>query len=613
MLVTAAVALGTVVGWACAAESGETPAEQLARLIRAGDNRGVLRLYESLPEDTAVPSELKRGVAARYRSAGRYSAAETIYQALLSANAADEEARRGLVMTLFDSGDFSRALRVLEKADSPLSAPRARAPVSATPDTIPAPAPVPVTLDAEPVPELAPAELEAEPAPEPGPAELEAQPKEPDQAEVIVPIRTPTEITAPQPAATEIVTPVPVETDTAVQEPVQAEIVTPVPIETDTVAPEPAQTEIVTPVPIETRTVIPEPVATEIVTVVPIERDTGPEAVTPVPAETNAQPETAAPEPTEDDTQETGPVGVDVTEPGMADTGAEHVPPLAKRPADTPPVATPPAETPESEDPATTLARVLDLFEANRREEAVQVLDEALSDRPNETHLLYTKAQLLRTNGDYAEALETCEDILKLIPGDENVLTLKAELMLAQAGTRQDKKQPVEPIAAREPDESVAARDSVATMEPDRVAPAAPKSQLLVAVEKADRSTSAAPAHKPAPAATGDTSSIAESYILNLCRSGKSKEAIARFEALPVGYEPSIATKRSVAKCYFEERRFKDAKPLYESILEEDPNDQTALRGLVTLLFNLGQYNKAVETLSKATLTPADVPGRSSL
>ncbi len=760
MLVVAGVALGMAVGWARAAESAATQLEQLRSLLRTSDTKGVLRRYESLPNDVTVPSRLQHSVAARYRSAGRYDQAKTIYQSLLSADPTDDAARRGLVMTLFDAGSFSQAMQILDSSGGPRPVVPPATDVAIEPPPALPPEPAPVETVPEPAPEPVPVETVPEPAPEPTPTELEAGPKEQP-----APPYSPAEAKTP-PGATTIVEPLSppperVAEDTVTPQPVETNIVTPVQMETDTVAPETVTTNIVAPVQPPSSVVETEPVETVIVTPTPIEGDSAVRPQPPAPVETDTEPPTIVPVPVDDGVGKPETVAENVTEPEMADTGPgqtplfeeepiELPPPvgLAPAPVAKPPVA-PPVETPdapetpaatiadeEPADPTTALARALELFEADKREEAMDVLSEALSLHPDDVHLLYTKAQIQRTCEDYAGALNTCERILELSPGDENVLDLKARLLVARArATASDEavglyeqalaligddplvlseyvqalclagrgndaiahyeqlppearesvdlakamgpcylvaKQydkacdAYEIIVSKQPenlavgkslvamqfdikryddtlrtidlllahhdgdvellytkalihqekeqlDESIAACESILAVDPEHAAATDLKARLLVARAGEGEGASAQRMLKEALALTSDAPEVAEPYIQSLCRAGKNAEAITRFEALPAEYEPSLATRKSVAKCYFDERRFKDARPLYESILAEDPNDQVALRGLVTLLFNLGEYNKAVETLSRATLTPADIPGRSSL
>ena len=775
--VAAGIALGMVAGRACAAGAAEGMVEQLSELLRTGNTKGVLRLYESLPEDADLSARLRRGVASRYRSAGRYDAAETIYQELLSADITDADARRGLVMTLFDGGEFARALQMLEKSGGAIVVPL-------EPVAEPAPKPVVVETVAEPPPEPVPVEKVVEPAPvpvveplsDPGAPALASDPVV--EPVVVKPLSEP----APEPATDPVAEPAP---DPGAPE-LAAE---PMPEAIAEPAPEPGPGELVAEpkvmpdsaeVPAETgkepgtaETVVvpspppPEPAETEIVTPVPIEVDGGTNVVPRVPVEGAAQPAVVTPVPFAVSVEKPAPVVEDITEPGMVETGAGQAPlPVAEpivpypgeavaAPSEEPgpkpgevavvPVAVQPDETmqpvapePDEEpaDSATALARVLELFETDRRDEAMAVLAETLSMHPDDTHLLYTKAQIQRTDNDFAGALETCERILELSPDDENVLDLKARLLVALARVSESEealrfyeqalelvgddpavlcdyvlalcmagrgseaiaryeqfqpearesvdlargiapcylmakqyekacdiyryvviKQPqdlavgkslaamqydlkrfddvletIEILRSHHPDdvellytkalvyqdreqygESLAACDGILAVQRNHAAATDLKAQLLVAQAKAAKGPEAQRLLKGALKLTGDAPEVAESYILSLCRTGKSEEAIDRFEALPADYDPDLDTMKQVARCYFDERRFKEARPLYEAILEEDPNDQTALRGLVTLLFNLGEYNKAVETLSKATLTPADLPGRSSL
>jgi tetratricopeptide (TPR) repeat protein len=70
----------------------------------------------------------------------------------------------------------------------------------------------------------------------------------------------------------------------------------------------------------------------------------------------------------------------------------------------------------------------------------------------------------------------------------------------------------------------------------------------------------------PAPGA------LTPEAIVELARAGRNTEAIEGFEALADKSEQPLVLMRAVAGCYWRERRFEEARALYQQILERRPN-----------------------------------------
>ena len=82
----------------------------------------------------------------------------------------------------------------------------------------------------------------------------------------------------------------------------------------------------------------------------------------------------------------------------------------------------------------------------------------------------------------------------------------------------------------------------------------------------------------PADAPVMGTDEAPFEEIVSLARSGKNREAIARFEALPDDVELPLVSLRAVAGCYWREREFDKSRELYQEILDRRPTLQNLSR-----------------------------------
>jgi len=85
--------------------------------------------------------------------------------------------------------------------------------------------------------------------------------------------------------------------------------------------------------------------------------------------------------------------------------------------------------------------------------------------------------------------------------------------------------------------------------------------------------------------------------VIALAAKNRSKEATQQYEALPADYEKSIKLLKVVAECYCRDGLPRKAKSIYDTILERTPDDDEAVRGLVMTLFDMGEYDRALEAL----------------
>jgi len=70
------------------------------------------------------------------------------------------------------------------------------------------------------------------------------------------------------------------------------------------------------------------------------------------------------------------------------------------------------------------------LSHLDRHEEALQVCNEMLKIKPKEPDFLYSKATVLSDLGKHNEALKTCEKGLDIVPNDEDLLTHKGVILM---------------------------------------------------------------------------------------------------------------------------------------------------------------------------------------
>jgi len=97
-----------------------------------------------------------------------------------------------------------------------------------------------------------------------------------------------------------------------------------------------------------------------------------------------------------------------------------------------------------------------------------------------------------------------------------------------------------------------------------------------------------------------DSPEILAELVRILAAGRRNAEAIARYESLPDAYRPGRPVRLAAGRCYRLEGRFEQAKKTYRSILEENPGDEAATRGLVLTLFDMGRSDEALALLDLA-------------
>jgi len=85
--------------------------------------------------------------------------------------------------------------------------------------------------------------------------------------------------------------------------------------------------------------------------------------------------------------------------------------------------------------------------------------------------------------------------------------------------------------------------------------------------------------------------------ILQQLRAGSAHRAVKYFDSLPESTEITLAMKRVMAPRLRMTGDFGRARRLFEEILAETPNDESAMRGLAMTLFDVGDYESAQRLL----------------
>lgn len=88
-------------------------------------------------------------------------------------------------------------------------------------------------------------------------------------------------------------------------------------------------------------------------------------------------------------------------------------------------------------------------------------------------------------------------------------------------------------------------------------------------------------------------------YLVILVWVGRYPEAKARFESLPTTVPRRVYLLRNMAKAYYHTRAYEKAEQLYTLVLEQMPEDKTALQGLIDTLAAAGRVDEARAALDR--------------
>jgi biofilm PGA synthesis protein PgaA len=102
---------------------------------------------------------------------------------------------------------------------------------------------------------------------------------------------------------------------------------------------------------------------------------------------------------------------------------------------------------------------------------------------------------------------------------------------------------------------------------------------------------------------------IYSDYLVILVWAGRSSTAIKHFESLPDSFIKRAYLLRNMAQAYYDDKRFLTAASLYRTVLESEPSDEEAKKGLVKSLFLSGHIENALETVNRFLLkSPKSLP-----
>ena len=88
-------------------------------------------------------------------------------------------------------------------------------------------------------------------------------------------------------------------------------------------------------------------------------------------------------------------------------------------------------------------------------------------------------------------------------------------------------------------------------------------------------------------------------FLVLLIWTGREPQAIARFEALPVGFPRRAYLLRNMAKAYYDAQAYEKATKLYEETLDQTPEDDEALAGLIACLNVQERNHEALSVLDR--------------
>jgi tetratricopeptide (TPR) repeat protein len=223
--------------------------------------------------------------------------------------------------------------------------------------------------------------------------------------------------------------------------------------------------------------------------------------------------------------------------------------------------------------------RALVLRLQERFQEAEEVLANALAQQPLSARLLAERGALLFDLGQYDKALEVLNEALRLDASDERAMQMKAAALHLEG-------------YPRDTDEELSA--AVAGLEPDR--PAALLSLSLRQSRRfreAERVLSDALIRRP-----GDASLLAErgALLFDLGQYDKALDALN--EALKRDASNELALQMRIMTLRLQER-FQEAGEALTDALARRPLSASLLAERGALLFDLGQYDKAITTLDR--------------
>jgi tetratricopeptide (TPR) repeat protein len=109
--------------------------------------------------------------------------------------------------------------------------------------------------------------------------------------------------------------------------------------------------------------------------------------------------------------------------------------------------------------------------------------------------------------------------------------------------------------------------------------------------------------------APADSPQLMADTIFILARADRCADAVTQFETLPPDYEKPLSLLLTVARCYRREREFEQASALYQGLMDRNPENREAVRGMVLTLFDMGLQDEALallDTVAQSETPPAE-------
>lgn len=253
--------------------------------------------------------------------------------------------------------------------------------------------------------------------------------------------------------------------------------------------------------------------------------------------------------------------------------------------ADTPPAEPPPSQPPPKRRPSVLgdpLKRAKELAAEEKLQEAIDETKTVIGSTPNhaEAYLLLSSLHAVTGNGE--AALQALDDGLAAIPNDPALYQARGMLRLENG------------------DHARAVED----LETAKNGSKEPSAQLLADLAYAyifvSRLDDALPAAKTAH--EKDPKSFEAAYVLGevLWRKQDKEGAVAAYESAVQLAPKEAMVRRRLAAGYGSLGRYGDALKIYDTLIEQSPNDPSLYAGAANALFGMEKKKQAVQRLQKA-------------
>lgn len=270
-------------------------------------------------------------------------------------------------------------------------------------------------------------------------------------------------------------------------------------------------------------------------------------------------------------------------------------------------------------------ALVVSLIFAKTPEEQIEVLSEAIEANPNNADAYRLRGMIYLEQEKFQEALADLKVVTEqLAPGDLTSLQAYAEAF-AKIGEFDEAVKTVDKIIRSNPNSpigyllrarlKVMAGDVAAAIEDlDQVLMLAPKSvpallmRASLYIEKEDLKSAMQDVERALTVDAGNIQALLMRSTLYAAE-GKFAEAIRDLEALQTRDSENVNIRLQLATYYQADNRPRKAVEIFESILEDSPDNQRALRGKGDALLSYGKHEEAIAAYQEALKIQDDEEG----